>query len=50
MSYNYSYLNLEVPDKEEVKAKTPNPAVKEIIEKLENEKIEIYTQTKMVSQ
>ncbi len=35
MSHRYSFLNSEVPDKEEVKQKTTNPATSELQERLE---------------
>lgn len=42
MSYQYSYLNAEMPDKNEVLRKTPNPAVKELIEKIAADGHETY--------
>lgn len=35
MSHRYSFLNAEVPDKEEMKQKTTNPATGELQERLE---------------
>lgn len=42
MSYKYSYLNAEMPDKEEVLKKTPNIATKELIEKIAADGNETY--------
>lgn len=42
MSYNYPYLNAEMPDKNEVLKKTPNAATKELIEKISADGNETY--------
>lgn len=40
MKYFYKMLNAEMPGKEDVKKMTPNPATREMLERLENEGIE----------
>lgn len=42
MSYNYSYLNAKIPEKREVIEKTPNPATKELINKIAEDGHETY--------
>lgn len=42
MSYEYSYLNAAMPDKNEVLEKTPNPGTKELIRKIEADGNETY--------
>lgn len=42
MSYKYPYLNADMPDKNEVLQKTPNPATKELIEKIAADGNETY--------
>lgn len=42
MSYKYPYLNADMPDKNEVLQKTPNPATKVLIEKITADGNETY--------
>ncbi len=42
MKYNYPLLNAEMPGREDVKKLTPNPASKELLEKLEREGAETF--------
>ena len=42
MSYKYPYLNAEMPEKQDVLGKTPNPATKELIEKIAADGNETY--------
>ena len=42
MSYKYSYLNANMPEKDDVLKRTPNPAANELITKLEKEGVPIF--------
>ncbi|HHV99636.1 MAG TPA: anaerobic carbon-monoxide dehydrogenase catalytic subunit [Clostridiaceae bacterium] len=42
MSYKYPYLNVDMPEKDEVLQKTPNPATKDLIEKIAADGNETY--------
>ncbi|MDP4094712.1 MAG: anaerobic carbon-monoxide dehydrogenase catalytic subunit [Bacillota bacterium] len=42
MGYTYSYLNAEMPDKDEVTRKTPNDATKQLIKKISQDGNETY--------
>ncbi|GBE15112.1 carbon monoxide dehydrogenase 1 [bacterium BMS3Abin14] len=42
MSYKYLYLNTNMPEKDEVLKRTPNPAAKELITKLKKEGVPIF--------
>ncbi len=42
MKYKYKYLNIETPGREDVERLTPNPANKELLKHLKEEKVETW--------